>query len=397
MIPPMSSSKNIVHSRRLRPVTCRLPVALALISICSSCAGLPLDTDPLASMAEVVSEDKRYPAPLTEAWRRKPGGPVSFQPAVGTNNVYLVVGNQLVAWSVRTGATLWDGVDFESEVSAAPIVIGQQVVIATRGTDSIEPRIWWFFNDGTLGSQKSVTSSISKIDGEPGMLVYIDGRGVGRLGGVPEWHTPIEKPATVTLVAEHQLALITTDDGLLLAFRLNDGKISWQYDAGTKITGACVHNDFAYIGTDGGSLVAINIKDGRIEWQRILGTSVVGSPAQTEEFLWVAGLDARLTAVKARNGTHLYSVDLSSRNYLDIIPFGQWIVVGAHYGPWLAVRAPTRAEQEQGLTAPVQIQVQGPPTTNQAALSIPAGSGPAGVAVVNGDETIVFLGPQRAQ
>ena len=168
-------------------------------------------------------------------------------------------------------------------------------------------------------------------------------------------------------------------------------------NAGTKITGACVHNDFAYIGTDGGSLVAINIKDGRIEWQRILGTSVVGSPAQTEEFLWVAGLDARLTAVKARNGTHLYSVDLSSRNYLDIIPFGQWIVVGAHYGPWLAVRAPTRAEQEQGLTAPVQIQVQGPPITNQAALSIPAGSGPAGVAVVNGDEMIVFLGPQRAQ
>ena len=397
VVASLRSSKKTVHNRGPRPVKYRLPVALALISICYSCAGLPLDTDPLASMAEVVSEDKRYPAPLTEAWRRTPDDPISFQPAVGTNNVYLVIDNKLVAWSVRTGATLWDSVDFESEISAAPVVIGQQVVIATMGSGAIEPRVWWFSNDGSLRSQEPVAAPISKINGEPGMVVYIDERGVGRLGGVHNWHTPLEKAATVILVAEHQLALITTEDGLLFAFRLNDGKINWQYDAGTQITGACVANDIAYIGTSSGDLIAFNVKDGRIEWQRILGTSVVGSPAQTEEFLWVAGLDARLTALKAKNGTHLYSVDLSSRNYLDITPFTQWIAVGAHYGPWLAVRGPSRAEEEQGLIAPVQIQVQGPPATNQAALSIPAGSGPAGLVVVNGDGMVVFLEPQRAQ
>ncbi|MBO07500.1 MAG: hypothetical protein CL478_04390 [Acidobacteria bacterium] len=386
----------MVRSRYPRPGKCRLPVALALISICCSCSDLPLDTDPLLSMAEVVSEEKRYPAPLTEAWRRSPNKPISFQPAVGTNNVYLVVDNKLVAWSVRTGATLWDAVDFESEISAAPVVIGQQVVIATMGSDSIEPRVWWFSSDGSLGSQAPVATSISKLNGEPEMVVYIDERGVGRLGGVRNWHTPLEKPATVNLATEHQVALITTEDGLLLAFRLNDGKIDWQYDAGTKITGAYVAKEIAYIGTAGGDLIAFNLKDGRIEWQRILGTSVVGSPAQTEELLWVAGLDARLTALKAENGTHLYTVDLSSRNYLDITPFTQWIAVGAHYGPWLAVRGPSRAEEEQGLLAPVQIQVQGPPVTNQAALSIPAGSGPAGLAVVNGDGMVVFLEPQRA-
>lgn len=365
--------------------------------VCCSCADLPLDTDPLLSMAEVVSEEKRYPAPLTEAWRRSPDNPISFQPAVGTNNVYLVVDNKLVAWSARTGATLWDAVDFESEISAAPVVIGQQVVIATMGSDSIEPRVWWFSSDGSLGSQEPVGTSISKINGEPGRVVYIDERGVGRLGGVRNWHTTLEKPTTAIVAEEHQVALITTEDGLLLAFQLSDGKIDWQYDAGTKITGAYVANEIAYIGTSGGDLIAFNIEDGHIEWKRILGTSVVGSPAQTEELLWVAGLDARLTALKATNGTHLYTVDLSSRNYLDITPFTQWIAVGAHYGPWLAVRGPSRAEQEQGQIAPVQIQVQGPPVTNQAALSIPAGSGPAGLAVVNGDGMVVFLQPQRAQ
>ena len=245
-------------------------------------------------MAEVVSEEKRYPAPLTEAWRRSPNKPISFQPAVGTNNVYLVVDNKLVAWSVRTGATLWDAVDFESEISAAPVVIGQQVVIATMGSDSIEPRVWWFSSDGSLGSQAPVATSISKLNGEPEMVVYIDERGVGRLGGVRNWHTPLEKPATVNLATEHQVALITTEDGLLLAFRLNDGKIDWQYDAGTNITGAYVAKEIAYIGTAGGDLIAFNLKDGRIEWQRILGTSVVGSPAQTEELLWVQGLSGQI-------------------------------------------------------------------------------------------------------
>ena len=374
-----------------------LLVALALVWTSSSCGKLPLDTDPLESMAEVVSEDKRFPAPLSESWRRVPNHPITFRPAVGTKSVYLVANKRLVAWSVGTGETLWDPVDLESEVTAAPVAIGQQVVIATGGSESTDPRIWWFLNDGSLHSQKPVETPISEINAVPGTTIYIDERGVGRLDDVREWHTPLDKPTTIDLAAEHRLALITTGGGSLFAFQVSDGNIRWQYDAGVGITRAAVADDRAYIGTADGDVIAFNIENGRVDWRRMLGTSVVGSPAQVEDFLWVAGLDARLTAIKASNGTHMHSVNLSSRNYLDVTPFGRWVVVGAHYGPWLAVRASSRVEQDQGLTAPVQVSIPGPPVTNQKALIIPAGTGPAGVAIVNGDGTIVFLEPQRAQ
>lgn len=351
-------------------------------------------------MAQAVREDERSPAPLSESWRRAPDDPFTFRPAVGENNVYLAIGNQLVAWSVSNGDTEW-GWELESRVSAAPAAIGAQVVIASRGDDATGPRVWWFANDGSLVSQTPVAAPISEISAVPGTVIYIDGQGVGRLGGADPWHTPVDDATTVHLAAEQGLALITTGGGRLLALDVRDGALRWQHDAESEISRAHVGNDRVYVGTAAGELIAFKIANGHVDWRRTLGTSVLGSPGQAGELLWVAGLDARLNAVNAGNGTQMYSVQLSSRNYLDIATFGQWAVVGARYGPWITVRGPTRTEQDRGNlrrpTPPVRLEVQEPPATGQPHLTIPAGSGPAGVAVITGDATVVFLQPQRAR
>ncbi len=378
-----------------------MAVALALVWAASACGGLPPDADPLASMAQAVREDERYPAPLSESWRRVPAGPLTLRPAVGADNVYLAIGNELVAWRVSNGETSWGPVELESDVSAAPAAIGQQIVIATRGNDATGPRVWWFSNDGSLDSQAPVAAPISEISAVPGTVLYIDDRGVGRLRGSSGWHTALDNATTVDLAAEHGLALVTTASGQLLALDVQDGELRWQHDAESEISRAHVSSDRAYIGTAAGDVIAFRIADGRVDWRRTLGTSVVGSPGRAEELLWVAGLDARLNAVNAGNGTQMYSIALSSRNYLDVATFGQWVVVGARYGPWLAVRGPTRREQGQGTplrrTQPVRVVVQEPPATNRPDLTIPAGSGPAGVAVVISDGTVVFLEPRRAR
>ncbi len=378
-----------------------MAAALTLLWAASACGGLAADADPLASMARAVREDERHPAPLSESWRRAPTNLLTLRPTVGANNVYLAIGNQLVAWRVSNGETSWGPFLLESDVGAAPALIGQQVVIATRGNDATGPRVWWFSNDGSLNSQAPVAAPISEISAVPGTVIYIDDRGVGRLGGSSEWHTALDNATTVELAAEHGLALVTTASGRLLALDVQDGELRWQHDAESRISRAHVSNDRAYVGTVDGDVIAFEIADGRIDWRRTLGTSVVGSPGRAEELLWVAGLDARLTAFNSGNGTQMYSVELSSRNYLDIATFGQWAVVGARYGPWLAVRGPTRTEQRQGNprqpTPPVRVEVQEPPATNRPDLTIPAGSGPAGVAVVTSDGTVVFLQPQRAR
>ncbi len=57
-----------------------------------------------------------------------------------------------------------------------------------------------------------------------------------------------------------------------------------------------------------------------------------------------------------------------------------------------------RPDDEGGLRAPpVRVAVQEPSATNRPDLTIQAGSGPAGVAVVTSDGTVVFLQPRRAR
>ena len=210
---------------------------------------------------------------------------------------------------------------------------------------------------------------------------------------------PIDDALTVQLASDDDLAIVTTSTGRLIALDLRDGGIRWQHDVGSEITRAHVSGSRVFVGTTQRELIAYRTADGKQAWRRNMGTALLGAPAQAEDLLWVAGLDARLTALKASNGTQMHTIDLSSRNYLDIAAFGQWAVVGARYGPWLAVRAPTSTERSQGNarrpTQPIRVVVQQPPAAGTPDLMIPAGSGPAGVAVVGGDGMVVFLQPQR--
>ena len=398
----LESSRIETSSRSSAPATRRLAAALALIGVAAACGGAPPDADPLASMAEAVSEDRRFPAPLSESWRRLPDEPLTFRPAVGADHVYLAIDNHLVAWRAGTGETSWGPLVLESNVSAAPIAVGEQVVIATQGGDGADPRVLWFANDGTIVQAKPLEEPVTEIDAIPGTVVYIDARGVGNLSAGSEWHTPLDNAVTVDLAAEPALALVTTDDGRILAFDIGDGDLRWQHDASSELSRARAYGDRVYVGTGSGEVIALRIANGRVAWRRpVSRTSVTGSPAQTEDLVWVAGLDARLIAVKASNGTQMHTVDLSSRTYLDIVTFGQWAVVGARYGPWVAVRPPTRTEESQANprrpAQPVQVEVEERPGADQPPLSIPAGSGPAGVVVISRNGAVVFLEPQRSR
>ena len=69
--------------------------------------------------------------------------------------------------------------------------------------------------------------------------------------------------------------------------------------------------------------------------------------------------------------------------------YGLWAVVGPRYGPWTAVRGPTREEPQR----PIQVRARNSPVF----LDVPPASGPAGVAVVNGDGEVLFMRPVRSR
>ena len=318
--------------------------------------------------------------------------PLTLRPAVGENAIYLAQGNRLAAWNVSDGLPRWPAVVLDSEISAAPVALGDQVVVATGGRS---PRVWWFGSDSRPIEQAPVEAPITEISAAPGVLVYIDERGVGRLGDV-QWHTPVEDVQSVAISVDHGLAVVTVAPGVLKAFDLGNGSQRWQYDAGGPITRADVAADRLFVGGGEQGLLALRVANGRLLWKRSLGTGVEGAPAHAQDLVWVAGLDAQLHAFKAGNGTQMgqLTTDLSSRNYLDIASFEPWVVVGALYGPWLAVRGPTRAERAGRA---IGLPVRQPNAVGRPDLKIPAGTGAAGVAVVNGDGSVVFLQPQRAR
>ena len=239
--------------------------------------------------------------------------------------------------------------------------------------------------------QRRLEAPIRELASDGGILVYVDERGVGRIGDT-EWHIPLEGARSVTLAPEHSLLAVTTADGTLTAHDMTDGSPRWRHDAGSPITRPVVAGERVFLVERDFGLIALRVTDGRRLWR--LGTTVEGAPAFAQDLVWVAGFDARLQAFKAGNGTLMgdMTIDLSSRNYLDLSSYDPWVVAGPLYGPWLAVRGPTRAERPN-LT--VQVQVRQPTTEGRPDLSIPAGVGPAGVAVVNGDGSLAFLQPRR--
>jgi hypothetical protein len=365
---------------------------LVLGLITAGCGGAQPEGDPLASIAASVDESERTPARLTESWRNTPEVPLTLSPAVGENAVYLAQGNRLAAWNVADGRPRWPAVVLESDITAAPVTIGDQVIVATAGA---QPRLWWLGGDSRLIEQASVETPVKEISVAPGVLVYVDERGVGRLGEAT-WHTPVEGVQHVSLVPDHGLAVVSSDAGVLTAFDLASGSQRWQREIGGSITRAEVAGERLFVAAGAQGLFALRAADGRQLWHRNLGTTVQGSPAHAQDLVWVAAFDARLHAFKAGNGTLMgtLSIALSSRNYLDLASFDPWVVVGPLYGPWLAVRGPARAERS---SAPVRVVVRQPNTVGRPDLAIAAGVGPSGVAVVNGDGTVVFLQPQRAR
>jgi outer membrane protein assembly factor BamB len=371
---------------------------VALLVAVAACGGGAVQTDPLASIADAVREEDRSPPPLAEAWRRAPATPLTLPPAVGDDSVYLALDNRLVAWSAFDGAERWAPIDLDSPISAPPVALGGEVLVASRGgvaPPGGTPRLWRFAADGSLLAQTPLQAPIRELSaGDGGTVVFVDGTGAGRLAGGEAWHTPVENAATVVLAEQLGLVLVTTSDGTLLALDARTGTIRWQRQMGSHVSRPRAGDQRVYVGAGDAGVFALRAGSGEIEWHRRLGTAVIGAPALAQDLLWVGAFDAKLHALKASNGTEMETllVDLSARNYLDIASFEPWVVVGAAYGPWVAVRGPTRAER-RGL--PVQVVVRQPAIEGRSDLALPAGSGPAGVAVVNWDGVVVFLQPQR--
>ncbi len=364
--------------------------ALTLVGLVA-CGGPSANTDPLAPIAEAIAEEDRSPPPLRRAWSRASESPLTLRPAVGERHVYLALGNVLEAWRVEDGAFVWRH-ELDSDIAAPPAAIGQQVVVATRGTDAFPPRVVWVSIEGNIVAVRDVDEPVHQVDAALGVVVTADSGGVSRVAS-DGWRVELAQAQHIVLAVDHGLVYVTSEGRGIVALDLRDGNQRWQYEApGVRLTKPFVNGNFVYMAGTSGYVASLDATTGKKRWTRSLGSiDILGAPAVAGNVLWVAGLDAQLIGLKPGNGTVLFlPLALPSRNYLDMATFDVWTVLGPQYGPWMAVRGPTRA-QPNG--PPTRVNTAPPPIG--ADLALPPASGAAGVAVVNGTDTVVFLRPQR--
>jgi len=347
-----------------------------------------MDGDPLAPIPTSVDEDEILPPPLIAAWQTSsldedgiPRVPL-FKPAVGADHVFLAYAEYVEAHRATDGSESWQ---VELEATAAPIVAGQELIVATAGA------IWWLaVEDGSFLGQRRMSQVPTHAAAAGNAVVFTDGAALYQVDKNSQGWV-VEALGTTALVTNPSgdTAYVSTEHGVLMAIDTASGNERWRYTSTMEVhlSAAAVSTDRVYIAGNDQFLTAIDAQSGSRKWQRHLGVDAPGAPAVVGNIVYVAPLDSTLHGYNAGNGSHLYNLPLSARTYVDLVGYAPWVIVGPRYGPWLRARAPRVYVSRARLTSDT--------AARGSDLRISPGVGPAGVALVNGDGTVILLIPQQ--
>jgi outer membrane protein assembly factor BamB len=268
---------------------------------------------------------------------------------------------------------------------APPVVQEDELIVATEGA------IWWLaVEDGSFLAQRRMSQSPTVVAAAGDSVVFIDGAALYQVDKNEQgWVTETVGATALVTNAGGDTAFVSTDSGALIAIDTATGNERWRYttEQGGRLSAAAVAEDLIYVAGNDQFLTAIDARSGKKKWQRILGVDAHGAPAVVGDIVYVAPLDSMLHGYDARNGSQLYGLSLSARTYVDLVAYDPWVVVGPRYGPWLRARAPRVYVARATLISDTVARGSG--------LRISPAAGPAGVALVNGDGTVILLRPQE--
>jgi outer membrane protein assembly factor BamB len=347
-----------------------------------------MDADPLAPIPTDVNEDEILPAPLISVWQTRSldeegvARVPRFRPAVGTDHVFVTYGGQIEARRASDGSLSWR---VELVAIAPPVVHRDELIVATEGS------IWWLaVDDGSFLGQRRMSQAPTQVATAGEAVVFIDGAAIYQVEKSEQgWVTEAVGATALVTNPSGDTAYVSTDNGALIAVDTATGNVRWRYtsEQEARLSAAAVSESLVYVAGNDQFLTAIHVSTGEKKWQRILGVDAYGAPAVVGKIVYVAPLDSMLHGYDANNGSQLYGLSISARTYVDLVGYDPWVVVGPRYGPWLRAMAPRVFTARAALISDT--------TARGSDLRISPGVGPAGVALVNGDGTVILLRPQE--
>lgn len=121
-----------------------------------------------------------------------------------------------------------------------------------------------------------------------------------------------DKFLRLTPVIENDIGYSVDHRGLVVAWKLADGKVIWQQRFHTSAASAIsLDKDHLYFGTSRGEVFALAKATGQLLWRRQVSSEVLSAPVSYGGFVVVSTVDGRITALQASNGGQVWAHDRS--------------------------------------------------------------------------------------
>lgn len=231
--------------------------------------------------------------------------------------------------------TLWQARIGSSGISTlSPAVVGNSVYAAA--TDGSLARF-----DGEKSAWRVATGQpISGGVGADGKLAVV-GTAKGEVlafdaaSGKEVWKTRVSSEVLAPPVVADGLVVVRSGDSQISALDAADGKLRWVYQRSVpalllrSYAGALIAGDNTIAGFPGGKLVAIANNNGTAVWEAAVAlpkgstelervTDITSAPVLEGNTVCAVAFQGRIACFDARNGTGLWSRDMSSIAGLDI-------------------------------------------------------------------------------
>lgn len=279
-----------------------LAAALLTAGTLGGCSSVKEELKP-AKLSPIEAQYK-----LVEQWQRNTGAGQDaryqrLEPALLDGILYVVdIKGQVTAWQADSGERLWR--------SRLDLPVG---------------------------------GGIGVIDGT-GFIGTLDGRvvAIDLADGSLKWQAKTSSEVVATPQANNDVVVAQAIDGRVFAFAVADGTQRWNYDHSVPIlslrsnSAPLVRDGNVYVAFDNGQLLSFKAADGQLRWdvrvaqpqgktelERLVDLDT--APIEQGPYVFAAGYNARLVAVRKGTGGVAWGQDVSTAN--NIVAGDDFIVV----------------------------------------------------------------------
>ena len=288
--------------------------------------------------------------PVEQAWVAMLEGTPTAGGAMDDERVYIPVQPAKVqALSRATGAKVWTR---DIETTWPPLLLnGVLYVAANDEIDAFDPasgdRKWRTpFEHPLIAPLAAVPGSgiRDQGSGDPKSGIRDPGAGVkstDRLIGVFEqgiviafaaddgrmlWSHELGTASRLAPVSDGMRVFFATEDSRVVALNLADGARAWEQTLEGMLNQPSVARDRVFVGSNNNSLYALDNERGRLAWRWKSGGDVIGVSADTKGGAYYASLDNVLRAVNRGNGNQRWIKEIPTRPLLPPRTFGDGVV-----------------------------------------------------------------------